>query len=379
MSNGYTNIMVVIDRLTKMRHLIPLKTLDTIEVAEAFVRHVFKLHGLPSTIISDRGSQFISLFWKTLCERLGIESRLSTAHHPETDGQTENANAIMEQYLRMYCSYLQDDWEKWLPLAEFAANNTTNESTGLTPFYATYGQDPRLGFEPRSEIDENGPMIKRLQQIDANNFADRMNKLTELLRSELTYAQAVQEYHANKGRLPAYDFKEGDKVYLNTRNLRTQRPSKKLDWKFAGKYTIKRKISPYAYELELPVEMKIHPTFHVSLLQPSRHDPIGRQVPEPPPMVIENREGPYFVDSIDDMKWNTRSARFELLIKWEGYEQRTWEPYLTIRKDAPELVKEFHADHPSRPAPAGWVKDGSRRLPPATRTTKTRRHEDRKI
>jgi RNase H-like domain found in reverse transcriptase/Reverse transcriptase (RNA-dependent DNA polymerase)/Integrase zinc binding domain/Integrase core domain/Chromo (CHRromatin Organisation MOdifier) domain/Aspartyl protease len=372
MSNGHTNIMVVIDRLTKMRHLIPLKTLDTIEVAEAFTRHVFKLHGLPTTIISDRGTQFVSMFWKTLCERLGIESRLSTAHHPETDGQTENANAIMEQYLRMYCSYLQDDWEKWLPLAEFTANNTKNESTNMTPFYATYGQDPRLGFEPRTEIDENGPMIKRLQQIDANNFADRMNKLTELLRSELTYAQAVQEYHANKGRLPAYDFKEGDKVYLNTRNLRTQRPSKKLDWKFAGKYTIRRKVSPYAYELELPAEMKIHPTFHVNLLLPSKHDPIGRQVPEPPPMVIENGEGPYFVDSIDDMKWNTRSARFELLIKWEGYEQRTWEPYITIKKDAPELVKEFHADHPSRPAPAGWVKDGSRRLPPATRTAKTR-------
>src|SRR5437667_1473928 len=369
-SNGYTNVMVVVDRLTKMRHMIPLKSLDVIEVAEAFIRNVFKLHGLPDTIISDRGGQFIATFWKTLCTRLGIEARLSTAFHPETDGQTENANAIMEQYLRMYCSYLQDDWEKWLSLAEFTANNTTNESTGVTPFYATYGQNPRIGFEPRTEIDEHGPMIKRLQQIDANNFADRMNKLTDLLRSEMLYAQALQEYHANKGRTPAYDFKPGDKVYLSTRNLKTKRPAKKLDWKFTERLTIKRKISPYAYELELPPGMNVHPTFHVSLLRPSKDDPIGRQVPPPQPTIVENEESPYFVDSIDDMKWNTKSARFELLIKWEGYEQRTWEPYTMIKKDAPILVKEFHEDHPSRPAPAGWIKEGNRRLPPDTRSTK---------
>jgi hypothetical protein len=129
-------------------------------------------------------------------------------------------------------------------------------------------------------------------------------------------------------------------------------------------------VRPYAYELELPDTMKIHPTFHVSLLQPSKHDPIGRQVPEPPPVYVENDEGPYFIDSIDDMRWNGMKRQFELLIKWEGYETRTWEPYDTIKTDAPEGVKEFHEDHPSRPAPAGWVKDGNKRLPPDTRTMK---------
>jgi transposase InsO family protein len=368
-SNGYTNIMVIVDRLTKLRHLIALESLDVETVVDAFIKNVFKLHGLPDTIVSDRGSQFVSTFWKTLCTRLKIEARLSTAHHPETDGQTENANSIMEQYLRMYCSYLQDDWERWLSLAEFSANNTKNESTGVTPFYATYGQDPRLGFEPRTEIDAHGPTIKRLQQIDANNFADRMKKITELLQNEMIYAQALQEWHANKGRSPAYNYKVGDKVYLNGRNIKTQRPSKKLDWKFLGRYPIKKVVSPYAYELDLPENMKMHPTFHVSLLLPSKHDPVGRQVPEPPPVTVESEEGPYFVDSIDDMRWRTQEARFELLIKWEGYERRTWEPYTTIKKDAPTLVKEFHEDHPSRPAPTKWTKDGNRRLPPDKRTT----------
>jgi len=372
-SNGYRHIMVAIDRLTKLRHVIPLKSLDAVYVAEQYVKYVFKLHGLPDTMISDRGSQFVSEFWKELCSRLQIDARLSTAYHPETDGQTENANKIMEQYLRIYCSYLQDDWEKWLPLAEFTANNTTNESTGVTPFYATYGQDPRLGFEPRPELDTNGPTIKRIQQIDAHNFADRMKKLTELLQSEMKYAQALQEWHANKGRSPAYDFKEGDMVYLNTRNLRTQRPAKKLDWKFIGPYKIKRKLNPYAYELQLPPEMKIHPTFHVSLLQPLKHEPVGRQVRPPPPVIIENEEGPYFVDSIDDMKWNTRSTRFELLIKWEGYETRTWEPYDQIKADAPKLVKEFHHDHPTRPPPAKWQRQDNKRIPPDTRTRQPKR------
>jgi len=103
----------------------------------------------------------------------------------ETDEQTKIVNVIMKQYLRMYCSYLQDDWEKWLSLMKFTANNMMNESTGVTLFYATYGQDPRIGFEPWTEIDEHGPMIKWLQQINAKNFADQRNKMTNLLQSEI--------------------------------------------------------------------------------------------------------------------------------------------------------------------------------------------------
>ncbi len=189
-----------------------------------------------------------------LCTWLSIEAWLSTAFHPKTDDQTKNTNTIMKQYLWMYCSYLQDDWEKWLSLAEFTANNMTNESTGVISFYATYGQNPWLEFKSQTKIDDHDLMIKWLQQIDANNFADWMNKLTNLLQSEMLYAQALQEYHANKEQMPAYDFKPGDKVYLSTWNLKTKQLTKKLDWKFTEQLTIKQKISFYAYELELPPE-----------------------------------------------------------------------------------------------------------------------------
>ena len=97
--------------------------------ARMFLYHVWKHHGLPKTIVSDRGTQFVSRLWQRLCQRLGISTKLSTAYHPETDGQSENSNQVLEQYLRSYVNYAQDDWVNWLPLAEFAANNHKSETS----------------------------------------------------------------------------------------------------------------------------------------------------------------------------------------------------------------------------------------------------------
>jgi len=146
-SEGYDAIWVVVDRLTKMRHLVPCKSsIDTAGLSDLFINYVWKLHGLPNTIVSDRGTQFASAFWRHLCARLGIEVKLSTAFHPQTDGQTERLNAVMEQYLRCYVNYLQDDWVKWLPLAEFASNNQASETTGISPFFGLQGRHPRMDF-----------------------------------------------------------------------------------------------------------------------------------------------------------------------------------------------------------------------------------------
>ena len=137
-SNDYTNIMIIVDWFMKMRHMIFLKLLDIIEIAEAFIWNVFKLHELFDMIISDHKDQFIVIFWKMLCTWFKIEAWLLTMFHFETDDQTENMNIIMKQYLQMYCSYLQDDWEKWFSLAEFITNNMMNESTDVISFYMTY-------------------------------------------------------------------------------------------------------------------------------------------------------------------------------------------------------------------------------------------------
>ena len=159
-NNDYMNIMIVIDWFTKMRHMIFLKLLDVIKVVEVFTWNVFKLHELSDTIISDHKDQFIAIFWKMLCTWLEINSQFSTACHFKTDDQTENVNVIMKQYLQIYCSYLQDDWEKWLSLAEFIMNNMMNELMNVILFYTTYKQNSWIEFESQIEIDEHDFMIK---------------------------------------------------------------------------------------------------------------------------------------------------------------------------------------------------------------------------
>jgi transposase InsO family protein len=148
-SKGYDAIWVVADHLTKMRHFAPCSTtIDTKGLANLFLSNIFRLHGLPDTIVSDRGPQFASRFWTHLCNSLKIEPCLSTAFHPEIDGQTERTNSIMEQYLRAYANYQQDNWEQFLPMAEFAANNHVSETTGLSPFFTNYGMHHKIDFEP---------------------------------------------------------------------------------------------------------------------------------------------------------------------------------------------------------------------------------------
>jgi len=147
-SKNHDAIWVVVDWLTKQWHLVPCSTtVDTCDLADLFLQHIFRLHGLPRTITSDRGPQFASAFWHRLCVQLGIEQRLSTAFHPQTDGQTERMNAVMEQYLQSYVNYLQDDWADWLPIAEFASNNHISDTTAVSPFFANLGYDPRWQFD----------------------------------------------------------------------------------------------------------------------------------------------------------------------------------------------------------------------------------------
>lgn len=239
-SHDYDAILVVVDRLTKMRHFIPCQTTcDAEEVARLYTRHVWKLHGLPRTIVSDRGPQFVAAFWKHLTQRLSIKSLLSTAYHPETDGQTEKANAVLEQYLRAYVAYLQDDWAEWLPLAEFAANSTRSEATKVSPFFANYGFHPRMGFEPVQPV--NRPAAR-----DAKEFAQRMQNIIDYVRSEILAAQARYEEQANKYRRPARRYHVGQQVWLDARNIKTLRPQKKLDWKYLGPFRVKKIISPHA-------------------------------------------------------------------------------------------------------------------------------------
>ena len=202
----FNAILMVVDRLTKMRHLVPCRdTCNARELATLYLTYVFRYHGLPLSIVSDRGPQFVSEFWKAFCELLGIETHLSTAYHPQTDGQSERMNAIMEQYLRAYVSYRQDNWVLLLPTCEFAANNHFSESLKTSPFLANYGWHPRF-------TDSLAPLRKSRPDAQAQDFAAQITELHSTLKAELTHAQARQSEYADGSRLPAPRYLPGDKV-----------------------------------------------------------------------------------------------------------------------------------------------------------------------
>jgi hypothetical protein len=266
---GYNAIWVVVDRLSKMRHFVPCHTtIDARGLAEMFLKEVVRLPGLPQTIISDTGPQFAAVFWNRICERLGINRRQSTAFHPQTEGQTERINLGMEQYLRIYTSHQQDDWVQWQPLAEFAANNTMSETTKFSAFFAVSGTDPRMVFEEAADESRDSRVV------DADSVQAAMRQIHEHLRVEMRRSQDIMEEGGNKKRLPAPPMQEGTEVWLDAQHIRNTRPSRKSDWKRLGPYRVKRKVSPYAYELELPRSIRIHPVHHVSLMDPVADDPL---------------------------------------------------------------------------------------------------------
>jgi hypothetical protein len=352
-TEGFNAIMMVVDRLTKMQHQIPChKNIDARGAALLFVTYVWKIHGLPDFLTSDRDSRFTAEFWKHVCSRLGIKARMSTAFHPETDGQTERVNQGVEQYLRAFTSYLQEDWADFLPLAEFCVNNATSSATGVSPFFANYGQHPRIGFEPAqySSQDSVSPRLQ-IERTAANEFADRMAKIEHFLQSEMQRTQAKQEDNANLNRRPAVAYKAGDIVFLSTKNLRTERPAQKIDWKAIGPYKILDVVSPYAYRLDLPGSLKIHPVFHTSLLTPAATNPFPGQVLDPPPPVVVNEQEEYEVRKILDsrIRHHGNSSRLEYLVQWTGYDKPDWEPATNV-VNAPDLVAEYHEKHPSRPS-----------------------------
>jgi hypothetical protein len=284
--------MVVKDRLSKQAHFVPThKTVTATQTVDLFLREVFRLHGSPRSIVSDRGPQFISSFWRRFHELLGTKTNLSNAFHPETDGSSEVTNQVLEQYLRIYGNYHQNDWSSpHLSLAEFTYNNSLNTSTSMTPFFANTGHHPL--FDPT--------LIRETRVPAAEDRVRELSTILENLQAYLRSAQASYTAAANVHRLPVPDLQVGDLVFLDRRNIKTNRSSSKLDHKKLGPFKIRRIINPVAFELQLLVSMKIHPVFHVSLLTPRTKDLIPTLHPTPPPPVVIDGDEEFLVEAILD-------------------------------------------------------------------------------
>src|SRR5215472_3728567 len=179
-SSGFTSILVVVDWLSKQAVFIP--THDTItspELAKLFVLHVFSKHGVPSHVTSDRRTEFVSHFFRSLGKALEMKLHFTSGYHPEGDGQTERTNQTLEQYLCIYCNYQQDNWSELLPLAEFAFNNAPSATTGISPFFANKGYHPNIIVHPEQD----------LASSRARDFVVDLDELHTVLKSEIELAQ----------------------------------------------------------------------------------------------------------------------------------------------------------------------------------------------
>jgi transposase InsO family protein len=346
-STIYDSIWVVVDKLTKYAYFIPYKEASTAEeMAYAFVRIVVSQHGLPRQLITDRDKLFTSKFWTTLMRHLDIKHKLSTAFHPQTDGQTERVNQTLEQYLRCYVNHQQDDWVKWLPTAQWAYNSATSEGTSTTPFENNFGYNPTM----RNGTNELGPP-------QALRTSAQLKRLHKHLQDELTFLNARMTHYANKKRLKGPTLKEGDKVYLLRRNIKTKRPSDKLDWKKIGPFKIDKKLSDYNYKLQLPPNTRIHPVFHVSLLEPA---------PAKMKLAVDVEIEPtqeYEVEQILGHRQKDNENFY--YVKWKGYDdsENTWEPE-THLQNCQQLLQEFRtATAPRSPSQTETTERRSTRRP----------------
>ena len=338
---SFDSIFVVVDRLTKMAYFIPCnEDMDAPEIAQLFLQNIFTQHGLPKSIISDRGSVFTSRFVRSLCQLAGIQQKMSTAFHPQTDGQTERINQVLEQYLRIYCNYQQNDWVSHLALARFAYNNSEHSSTKTTPFFANYG------YHPRCTVRLHGPV----NSPSAEERIRFLRSLHDYLKVEIRKSLTSQARYFDPHRSLAPSFAPGQKVWLLRKHIQTSRPSDKLDNKRLGPFEIAKVISKSAVKLILPPTMKIHPVFHVSLIEPASLDRSLHPQPTPPPPVIVDNQQEYEAEEILDSRLFRH--RLQYLVRWKGYplSESTWEPVTNLR-NSPSLVRSFHLSYPAKPGP----------------------------
>jgi hypothetical protein len=265
-SGKFDTILVVVDKFTKYAHFLALAHPYTaLSVAQLYFNGIYKLHGLPQAIISDRDRVFTSTLWKELFTLSDTRLMMSSSYHPQTDGQTERLNQCLETFLRCAVHSCPKEWSKWLPLAEYWYNTSFHSALGTTPFQALYGHSPRsLGIADPSTVTVH----------DLSTWLTERNLVNNLLQQHLLRAQQMMKQQADKKRCEK-EFKVGDMVYLklqpHIQSSVAVRSSQKLSFRFFGPFKILARVGAVAYKLDLPNHAQIHPVVHVSQLKLQVH------------------------------------------------------------------------------------------------------------
>jgi hypothetical protein len=336
-------ILVVVDKLSKMAHFLPCRTTITApQVAGLFMREVVRHHGMPSSIVSDRDPRFTSHFWNELWTLLGTSLNMSTARHPETDGQTERMNRVLEEMLRAYVSKVGDDWDEHLSTAEIAFNSSKHASTGFTPYYLNTGAEVYL------PIDQALSSVAQSSNPTAAECVKQLSLDLDTAKENIKKAQERQAKYADKKRRAIKEYEIGDKVMLSTEGMASK--SGKLLSKFIGPFEVIGVPTVVNVRLALPAQLlksRTHDVFHVSKVKSFISNDgkfaTREQLDRPLPDIIDGDE--YFeVESIMAKRRIKKGKRsiIQYLVKWKGFDvsECTWQTNEDL-----ENVKDMVSDY----------------------------------
>lgn len=318
LSHGYDCIMVVVDLFSKYNHFIGLKhPFTALSVAKQFMLHVYKLHGLPTAMVSDQDRIFTSRLWQELFHLAGVELRMSSAYHPQSDGQTERVNQCMETFLCCFANATPSKWFDYLHLAEFWYNTSWHSSLKQTPFFVLYGQTPRqLGLESSATC----------SVTSLDEWLNQKTVMQALIQHHLARAQNRMKMQADKHHTErALDV--GTWVYVKhqpyVQTSVAARANQKLSYRFFGPYLITAKVGSVAYKLQLPSSSTIHPVFHVSQLKATV--PVNQSA-SPLPDSLDGLQVPQCILQKRVASLGSE-VRLQALVQWSGLPASlaTWE------------------------------------------------------
>lgn len=358
---GHDAICVFVDRLSKYTHIVPCtKNCSSEQWADMFVKHIFANHGMPREIVSDRGSQFKSEWTAALQAELGVKRCMSTAYHPQTDGQTERCNRVIEDILRAYVTADMTEWDTQLPLCQYAINTAWHFTVEASPFFLNHGRHPNspmLVDLPRSQAVSAAGVIEGCTGDTLRGAQAAIDMQTRLARAKkcMYAAQQRHKHFYDKNKRPR-SFKVGDMVLLSSKNLSLAMACSKLEPRYIGPLKVTERIGSLAYRLELPQHYLIHNVFHVSLLRPWFNN--GMLPPPPLPVLIDDEEE-FVIDHIVSHRRDNRGkgrglGALKYLIRWKGHDPGSdkWVPASAL--DDCEALDLYWKDKPVEEWPAGF-------------------------
>ena len=313
-------------------HLIPTtSTIDAEGAAQLYIKHIFSAHGLSKSIVSDRDLRFTAFFFKEVFSLLGVKLQMSTSNHPQTDGLTERVNRVVEDCLRSFVNHRQSNWDEFLPLCQFAINNSYQASACESPFFLNSGHHP---LTPSSLVDESAGRDFTCDQRPCQWLKEQEEAL-RTAKDAMKAAQTRQAFYSDRGRSDP-EFNVGDHVLVHRQFLLTpearDRPCDKLRPRWYGPFKIVKVINNNAFRLDLPHYMRSHSVFNVSALKHyHRNEIVGRQVEPPPPITDADGFERYYVEKILSHRRYRHGLKY--LVKWTGYPEATWEPERYLKNE----------------------------------------------